>query len=141
MSVLPVSNNEQLNCEYTAYRQVNRIMYFLHYAALAGLFVFLCRQFVESHGLLPGSVGIFFKEVISACGIWYLFDACENRSGMLKLLQEWELSLLQRIRREDAIEILRKGGHYFIDDLEMTLVEGFLVPRRRLKEGRDIEQP
>lgn len=128
------TNKENLDREYAAYRKVYRAAFWFYYISVGLLFIFLCRQVVESHGFMPASAFVFFKEAGAIVGIWYLFYLCDTEGGILKLLRQWEKSLLHRIRQEEAMEALRTGGLYFVDDTEMTLVDGkYLVPKDRVK--------
>jgi hypothetical protein len=127
------STNKRLAAEQAAYRMVYRAISCFYYASLMVLFVYLCKVIVNNHGFLPSSFFIFFKEALSVAGIWYLFHLCDTKGGLFKYLWYWECSLLNRIRREEALETLRNGGRYFIDESEMTLVDGFLVPKKQIK--------
>src|ERR1700677_1780703 len=109
------SNKENLDKEYAAYRKVYRAVFWIYYVSVALLFIFL-------------------KEVVAIGGIWYMFYLCDTEGGLLKILRQWEKSLLHRLRQEEAMEALRTGGLYFIDDMEMTLVDDkYLVPKDRVK--------
>ena len=127
------TSNEKLAEEYTAYRKIYRAVLYFHYLMLAALFIYLCTVIVDNHGFLPPNIFVFLKEILPVAGIWYVFHICETKGGLLKPLWHWERSLLIRIRHEEALDVLRNGGIYFIDDCEMTLVDGFLVPKHRVK--------
>ena len=129
------TNRENLDKEYAACRKVYRAAFWFYYISVGLLVVFLFRQVVASHGFMPAGWFVFFKEAGAIFGIWYMFYLCDTEGGVLKLLRLWEKSLLHRLRQEEAMEALRTGGLYFIDDMEMTLVDGkYLVPRDRVKE-------
>jgi hypothetical protein len=129
-------NRELLEKEYAGYRKVYRTIFIFYYAGQAVLFYFLCMQFAESRSLIPPSMFVFLKEAAAMAGIWYLFYLCDTKGGLLKLLRQWEQSLNQRLRREEAIETLMAGGIYFIDDWEMGLYEDFLVPKILLEKRK-----
>jgi len=128
------SEKENLDREHAAYKKVYRAVFWLYYVSVALLFVFLCRQVIASHSLVPPTLLVFFKEAGAVIAIWYLFYLCDTQGGLLKLLRQWEKSLLHRLRQEEAMDALRTGGIYFIDDTEMTLVDDkYLVPKDRVK--------
>src|ERR1700677_852938 len=128
------SNKENLDKEYAAYKKVYRAVFWIYYVSVGLLFIFLCMQVVESHGFIPTSLFVFFKEAVAIGGIWYMFYLCDTEGGLLKLIRQWEKSLLHRLRQEEAMDALRTGGLYFIDDMEMTLVDDkYLVPKDRVK--------
>ena len=128
------TNKENLDREYAAYRKVYRAVFWFYYLSVGLLFVLLCREVVVSHGFMPAGWFVFLKEIGAILGIWYLFYLCDTEGGILKLLRQWEKSLLNRIRQEEAMEALRTGGLYFVDDTEMALVDDkYLVPKDRLK--------
>jgi hypothetical protein len=130
------SNKESLDKEYASYKKVYRAVFWIYYVSVALLFIFLCKQVVASHGFVPAGWFVFLKEAGAIGGIWYMFYLCDTEGGLLKLLRQWEKSLLHRLRQEEAMDALRTGGLYFIDDMEMTLVDDkYLVPRERVKEG------
>ncbi|HWB60164.1 MAG TPA: hypothetical protein VG733_11775 [Chthoniobacteraceae bacterium] len=126
------TNREILDREHAAYRKVYRAVFCFYYISVGLLFVFLCKQGIAC--LYSPSWFGFLKAAGAIAGIWYLFYLCDTEGGVLKLLRQWEKSLMQRMRQEEAIEALRAGGLYFIDDMEMTLVDDkYLVPRDRVK--------
>lgn len=132
---LTPTNKELLEKEHTSYKKVYRAVVCFYYISVGVLFLFLCRQVIDSGSLLPGSFFTALKEVGAIVGIWYLFYLCDTEGGVLKLLRQWEKSLLQRMRQEEAMDALRTGGLYFIDDVEMTLVDNkYLVPLDRIKQ-------
>lgn len=132
---LTPTNKELLEKEHTSYKKVYRAVVCFYYISVGVLFLFLCRQVIDSGSLLPNSVFTALKEVGAIVGIWYLFYLCDTEGGVLKLLRQWEKSLLQRMRQEEAMDALRTGGLYFIDDVEMTLVDNkYLVPLDRIKQ-------
>jgi hypothetical protein len=128
------TTKENLDREYAAYRKVYRAVFWFYYVSVGLLFIFLCKQVVDSHSFVPAGWFVFLNEAGAIAGIWYLFYLCDTEGGLLKLLRLWEKSLLHRLRQEEAIDALRTGGLYFIDDMEMTLVDDkYLVPRDRVK--------
>lgn len=130
------SIKESLDREHAAYRKVYRCVFWFYYLSVGLLFLFLCRQAASqfSQGFAAAGWFVFFKEAAAAAGIWYLFYMCDTEGGILKLLRQWEKSLLHRLRQEEAMEALRTGGLYFVDDTEMALVDDkYLVPKDRLK--------
>ncbi len=130
----PAANNKELlDREYAAYRKVYGFVVYFYYISVGLLFIFLCMQVAAAFRQSLGWF-VFCKALAAALGIWYLFYLCDTEGGLLKLLRMWEKSLLQRIRQEEAMEALRTGGLYFVDDTEMALVDDkYLVPRDRLK--------
>jgi len=132
--IIPSTSDGRLNKEYATCKNVLFSVVLLHYASLAALFVYLCKLFAASHGIIPPSFFIFIKEAASIWGIWYLFHVCDTRSGLLKPLERWKCSVINRMRRAEALDILRDGGRYFIDETEMTLEEGYLVPKRHVNK-------
>src|SRR5579862_5948456 len=128
------SIKEQLDKEFAAYRKVYRAVFWAYYVSVGLLFIFLCRQVADQVSLGFAQAGWFacLKEGFAIGAIWYLFYLCDTQGGLLKLLRLWEKSLLLRLRQEEGLEALRTGGLYFIDDMEMTLVDGkYLVPKDR----------
>ena len=134
--IIPVTSDGRLNKEYATCRKVLFAVVLLHYASLAALFFYLCKLFTGSHGIIPSSFFVFIKEAASVWGIWYLFHVCDTHSGLLKPLERWKCLVINRMRREEALDILRDGGRYFIDETEMALEEGFLVPKRHASKPR-----
>lgn len=130
------NEKENLDKEYSAYKKVYRVIFWLYYVSVGALFVFLCRQVVANHGFVPANWLVFLKEAGAIGGIWYLFYMCDTQGGLLKLLRLWEKSLLRRRSQEEALDALRTGGIYFVGDREMVLLEDkYLVPRDRVNEG------
>ena len=127
------STNEALTAEHAAYRMSHRAVTVFYYLAIGVLFIYLSKLIVDNHGFVPSTFFVVFKEAVAVTGIWYLFHLCDTKGGLFKYLWYWECSLLNRMRREEALETLRNGGRYFIDDWEMTLAEGFLVPKQQIK--------
>jgi len=126
------TNKELLDKEYAAYRKVYKSVTYFYYISVGLLFFFLCKQGIQCI-YAPGWF-VFLKGAAAIAGIWYLFHLCDTEGGLLKLLRMWEKSLLQRLRQEEAMEALRTGGLYFVDDTEMALVDDkYIVPRDRVK--------
>jgi len=126
---IPETSNGRLKKEYATCRKARLAAVAFYYVLLAALFIYLCKLFVDGHSLVPSSIVVFVKEVAAVAGIWYFFHTCETEGGLLRRVDRWRCSLLNRMRREEAIDILRDGGRYFIDDCEMTLRNGVLVPK------------
>jgi hypothetical protein len=128
------TNKEILDKEYAAYRKVYRAVFWLYYVLLGLLCILLFSQVAAMmHTKSAGGMRPWLA-IGTLVAIWYLFYLCDTEGGLLKLLRQWEKSLLHRLRQEEAMEALRTGGIYFIDDTEMTLVDDkYLVPKDRLK--------